>query len=74
MADQRRRLNNVDLLVDYHMAKLECFRVTKFKTLLQEFSWCQMVYHTAALEVLPATSKSAVFVDPAIAVEVRVTQ
>lgn len=72
--DQKRRVENVDALVDYHIQQLELFRLTKLKTIFEELVRSEMFYHAKALENIPAcTFLQSNNIDPKEAVKVSNT-
>lgn len=72
LSDQKRKVEHVNDLVDFHMQKLEEFRVRKLKIIMHEMSHIEMFYHCKALEAIPRGSKMISLIDPKAAAQVRV--
>ncbi|CAK4702734.1 hypothetical protein LEN26_009034 [Aphanomyces euteiches] len=69
LQEQRRRAENVNSLVDYHMKRFEFFRVTKLKKVMNELSRAQLFYHCRGLECFTPPCKVVPLVDPKAASE-----
>ncbi|KAF0694485.1 Aste57867_14653 [Aphanomyces stellatus] len=61
--DQKRRVENVNTLVDYHMKRYEFFRVAKLKKVMNELSRSQLFYHCKGVEVFTTPCKMVPLVD-----------
>ncbi|GAB9475090.1 hypothetical protein Gpo141_00012195 [Globisporangium polare] len=51
LSDQKRRVENVNVLIEYHMRKFEEFRLLKMKKIMGELARSNMFYHAKGLEL-----------------------
>uniref|UniRef100_K3X4A2 BAR domain-containing protein n=1 Tax=Globisporangium ultimum (strain ATCC 200006 / CBS 805.95 / DAOM BR144) TaxID=431595 RepID=K3X4A2_GLOUD len=51
LSDQKRRVENVNALIDYHLSKFEEFRILKMKKIMNELARSNMFYHAKGLEL-----------------------
>ncbi|ETV74035.1 hypothetical protein, variant 2 [Aphanomyces astaci] len=68
--DQRRRVENVNALVDVHMKRFEFFRVTKLKKVMSELARAQLHYHCKGIECFSSPCQMVPLIDPMTASEV----
>ncbi|ETV97688.1 hypothetical protein, variant [Aphanomyces invadans] len=66
--DQKRRVENVNSLVDLHMKRFEYFRVAKLKV-MSELARAQLYYHCRGVEYFSAPCRMVPLVDPTAASE-----
>ncbi|KDO24027.1 hypothetical protein SPRG_10815 [Saprolegnia parasitica CBS 223.65] len=64
LADQKRRVDNVNALLDVHWKRFEFFRVTKMKRVMSEMARAQLYYHCKGVECFTLPCRATPLIDP----------
>ncbi|OQR86879.1 hypothetical protein ACHHYP_09754 [Achlya hypogyna] len=62
--DQKRRVENVNSLLDMHLTRFEYYRVTKMKKVMNEMARAQLYYHCKGVECFTVPCRTAPLIDP----------